>query len=493
MRSGSIWVALAALVAVQSASMPARADWLSRLGTLADRTGVRVERAASGLDAAAAQVKRLPAAKGAALAAHVGSEGHWTFVNRAGERYTAGTPEELKRVMGVLAPEVRADQRLTLMLTEDAVFKHRGLLKDLPRNADLMIAIEKEAYPLVRRAGAGETLFAEVRPNVLIELGERAAFDEAAWQLARPLDRARIRVLALEPGGPVVLAPSPRLDPQTRRALTDAIDPDKLAPALRSIAGQTAVLTGRIAGDQLVFRTASGVERSLVLKDLQEAALAADVNLVILQSATPRQPGARNWLWQRATVDGLERAVERAHLADFFNALGIDQSRLLVSAMPSGPGRVTLRAVPMTGESAPLSSLSGIFSEIVSEVAGKVVTTGVEASMRSAERQREVDQRLVAWLPSSVQNIYLGLMVLGLMGLATARRWWGRIWPAERREGYGGAFGYLAAAGLRLAAFVLVFMPVVAVVSAPRSALDGLRSLFGRSAARASTRGASPA
>lgn len=489
MRIRLMWAVLAVLLAIGGGSVTASADWLSRLGAIVERTGGVARGAATGsLEAAVAQVRRLPQSK-TALAAHVGSEGHWTFVNRSGERYTAGTPDEMKRVMTVLAPGVRADERVTLVLTEDTVFKQRGLLKDLPRGAELMIAIEKEVYPLVRRAGAADALYAEVRPNVLIELGERAQFDEAAWQLARPLERARIRVLALEPGGPVVLGPSPRLDPQTKRALTDAIDPDKLAPALRSIAGQTAVLTGRIAGDQLVFRTASGVERALVLKDLQEAALTADVNLVILQSATPRQPGARNWLWQRATVDGLERAVERAHLADFFNALGIDQSRLLVSAMPSGPGRVTLRAVPMNGDSAPLSGLSGIFSEIVSEVAGKVVTTGVEASMRSAERQREADQRLVAWLPSDAQNIYLGLMVLGLVGLTTARGWWGRIWPVERREGYSGLFGYLAAACLRSVAFLLVFMPLVAPVSAPMTAIAALRHLVGKPASAARAQG----
>ena len=41
--------------------------------------------------------------------------------------------------------------------------------------------------------------------------------------MTRPLQRARIRVVALEPGGPVGLSPLPKLDPQTKRALTDMI------------------------------------------------------------------------------------------------------------------------------------------------------------------------------------------------------------------------------------------------------------------------------
>ena len=34
-----------------------------------------------------------------------------------------------------------------------------------------------------------ERMFAEIRPNLLVEIGERRLFDEAAWQLARPLDQ----------------------------------------------------------------------------------------------------------------------------------------------------------------------------------------------------------------------------------------------------------------------------------------------------------------
>ena len=479
-----IGIVLAGMLALVAGRGPAAAEWLS---TVAERAGAfGAGKAGSSIEVAAARLGTIPSEKGTALAAHVGAEGHWTFLNKAGERFTAGTPDELKRVIGVLAPDASGkDARLTLVLTEDTVFKQRAALKDLPRGAELMIAIEGEAYPLVRRGPAAtDTIFAEVRPNLLVELADRAVFDEAAWQLARPLERARIRVLALEPGGPVVIAATPKLDAQTRRALTDAIDPDKLAPALRSISGQTAVLTGRIAGEQLAFRTASGAEKTLVLKDLMAAAEAADVNLVILQSATPRQPGARNWLWQRAAVDGLDRAVERAHLADFLSALGKDQSRLMVSVTSNGQGRVALRAVPVGPNNAPLSGLSGIFSEIVSEIAGKVVTTGVEASMRSAARQRELDRRLVSWLPSSVQFAYLGCLALGLVGLGLARSWWGRLWPAERRDAYSGSGGYLAAHALRLGLFAFVFVPLVAVAAAPLTLLGSGRPAQNGSRAR---------
>ena len=63
----------------------------------------------------AAHVKALPdQPSGIALAAQATQEGHWRFVNKAGETFTAGTPEELKRVAAVLLPEAKADAKSTL-------------------------------------------------------------------------------------------------------------------------------------------------------------------------------------------------------------------------------------------------------------------------------------------------------------------------------------------------------------------------------------------
>ena len=205
-----------------------------------------------------------------------------------------------------------------------------------------MSYVGKTAYPLLRRPGAaGERLLAQVRPHLLVELGDPGLFHEALFQLARPLKAAGIRVIALEPGGPGLLARAPRIDAASGRALTDAIDPDRLRHALAPLRGQTALVTGRVDGELLYFRPASGPERSLLLRDLTAAAEAADVNLVILKSAAPRQPGARNWLWQRAEVRGLDAALQRADLGDFLDALGASGGRMTVAATPQGALRTT--------------------------------------------------------------------------------------------------------------------------------------------------------
>ncbi len=428
-------------------------------------------RALDVLKAQSALIKGLD--KGSALAADVSPEGHWTFVNPAGERFTSASPDELKRVVPTLAPEAaKPGVRLVLAVTEDAIFRQRQHFLSLPlasdRRTDVLIVVGSDAYPVLRRGERGkEQLAAEIRPNILIELSERRLFDEAVWQLAHPLKRSQIRVLAVETGGPEKVSASPRLDPQTQRALTDQVSPAGLEGALRALARQTVLITARRDGDLLAFRPSSGPEHTRPLKDVLAAAEAADVNLVILQSSNPRQPGARSWWWGSISVGRLDDALGRDHLADFLNAIASPQAKLLVSAQDDAAGRIRLSARALKDESSPRTGIGDALSELASNIVGQVVVSGVEASLRDRVRETELDRRMVPWVPSLVQWAYAGLLALGLMGHATASQWWGRIWPAEARENYGGVFGYMAARAVRGVVYAVLFMPLVALASAP--------------------------
>lgn len=461
------WVAFAAVLLALAAHLawppPAAANWLTKIAREAGETGTKVGKLGLGaIDNAASHIKALPhVEKGAALAAHATPEGHWQFVNRSGEVYTAGTPAEMGRFVSTLAPEFAksGEGRLALYLSEDTVFAQRAALKDLPKDADLHLVFGKDAFPLLRRGD--DKLYAEIRPNVIAELADHNLFAEAAFQLARPLNKSNIRVLALEPGGPERISSAPRIDPATKSADIDRIDPAKLASGLLSIRGQTAVVTGRTDGAYLRYNPAVGGEQAIPLKDLAAAAEAADVNLVILQSSAPRQPGGRNWLWQKVEVAGLDDALKRATFADFLDALGANLGELSVTAAPHSSGRIVLRATPTGSSAAPVSTTIGNWlSEITSNITGHVVTSAVEVYANDKERQSELDLRLIPFLPSFVQFAVLTGWIFALLGLAVTRSWWARIWPPEQREDYGGAIGYYAANFVRLLAFVLLFMPL---------------------------------
>jgi hypothetical protein len=259
-------------------------------------------------------------------------------------------------------------------------------------------------------------------------------------------------VLALEPGGPKTLASVPRFDPATKSALVDQIDPGSLAQALGKLKGQTVLITGRVEGDALNVRPTSGPEQKLFVREIVRAAETADVNLVILKAAQPRQPGGRNWLWQKVEVAGLDEAMQRTTFADFLNALGASGGELSVTAARGSSGRIVLSAAPNGVPAVPLSDTVG---EWISELTGNVAVKAIEVHARDADRERELDARFIPGIPSAIQIGYLVGLVLGV-----AREWWGRIWPPEQRQEYRGAIGYRAAQAARISALVLVFLPL---------------------------------
>ncbi len=469
-------IALPAVAVLMLLAAPGgtQANWLAKITGAAEHAGPRAARhGTAAMDGAAAYVRSLPArADGVALAAQATQEGHWRFVNRAGETFTAGTPEEMKRAAGVLAPDAEAGARLTLYLTEDTVFLYRRALADLPRGTELHLVAGGQSYRILRRGeGAAERLFAEVRPSLLVELDDAERFREAIWQLSRPIDKTSVRVLALEPGGPPRLASTPGLDPATRRPLVDAIDPASLPAALGTVRGQTVLVTGRVDGRLLYVQPATGPERSLLLPDLFKAAEDADVNLIVLRAATtPRQPGGRNWLWQKVQVKGLEQAMQHARFADFLDALAAPGRHMRVSAAPSGRRTsLEIRSVADPVAMPAQRPVGGLFSGVVAELTGRVVTVGLDGSLRSAARQQELDWRLVPGIPSDLQIGYLALVLLGLLGVPASRGWWQRLWPPEAADDYEGRTGYWAARVVRGAAFLFLFLPLTAPAAAPLS------------------------
>lgn len=442
----------------------AQANWLSRLARgagEAGEAGLHAGKLGLGvLEGAAGYVAKLPPlGKGVPLAAHATPEGHWKFVNREGDVFTAGSADELARVREALAPGAAPDSKLSFYLSEETVFAEQSHLKDLALDADLHLVAGKDSYRLAWRGeGTSARLAAEVRPNITVPIQDRKLFHEAVFQLTRPLNRSNIRVLALEPGGPKTLASVPRFDPVTKMALVDEIDPGALPAAMGRLKGQTVLVSGRIDGDALFYKPATGAEQKLFVRELAAAAEASDVNLVILKAAQARQPGGRNWLWQKVEVAGLDEAMKRATFADFLSSLGAGGRGLNVSAAPGSPGRIVLRAMPEGEAAAPLTeTVAGWMGEIT----GNVAVQAVEVFARDAEREQELDARLIPGIPSELQFLYLLGLVQGVIGIAVARGWWARLWPPEARREYGGWIGYRAAQVARLVAFILVFLPIV--------------------------------
>ena len=242
-RAFSVWHLLAChllLVAALIEPSPGRsaeASWFGKVMGAAEQAAPRASGrlGAGALESAALHLRTLPtkADGSVALAAQATQEGHWRFVNKAGETFTAGTPEELKRAPRCCCPRPRPtpNSRSTSprILSSSTAPRSRTCRKA----PSFTSSLATRAIACCRRGeGAAERLFAEVRPGLVVEIADRKAFEEAVWQLARPLNKANVRVLALEPGGPPRLASTPRIDPATKRAMVDTIDPASLPAAL---------------------------------------------------------------------------------------------------------------------------------------------------------------------------------------------------------------------------------------------------------------------
>jgi hypothetical protein len=503
-----------ALLLVLASPGSAAANWRSSLNSslnnVAEWLGLKQAKPGS-LEGAIIALKSLTVpVNGAELVAAGSQEGHWTFVNKRGEKFTAASADELNRVVATLTPEIAAasgaEARLTLLLTEASVFEHRARLKDLPKGADLRLVVDGSVLPLRVRGDLSRTdqaaaLYAEIRPNLLVAVVNRVQFDEAVWQLNRPLKHAHVRVLALEPGGPPTITSAPKLDAATRRPLVDRLDPLRAADGIKALRGQTAIIVGRVEGKLLFVRGSSGPEQSVIVSDLVQAAVAADVNLLLLQSGSARQPGARNWFWQAAEVAGLDSALARAQLSDLLAVLGTGERPLTITPtvpeaiggdqVPGGPaaalGRVTLAAIPdfapglldsvLPGRATEVigGAVTGAIDEMMSGLTGRVVITAAKLHLLSRDRATELQGRLLPSVPTGWIEGYVGALLLGLLSWRRTSRWWQRLWPQERRGDYAGGFGFQSARAARGLVMLTLFTPLAGLAALPALLLSWLK------------------
>ncbi len=425
--------------------------------------------------ASAAALRALPGnATTPAIAAHATPEGHWLFTNAAGEAFTAGTPAELKRAPAVLAPDPKQNGEngfasVRLVLSRDSAFAGPGVLKDLPATAALYVAVD--GVILEARRTPRNTLAVMLRPGVSVEAIDKPDFLEALAQLRRPLDAARMRILSAVPGSPASLPSSPKYDAAQRGAAIDTVDPDRLPDALASIPRQTAILTARLDGANLAVLPPSGPERTISLSALNAAALAADIDLLILHADPPRQPGGRNWLWQRIQVSGLEHATKRGTLADFLDQLAGGTTVFAVTTTADGDTRTRLTAQPIPASMATTEGVTGwikqaagtVSSAVTGQVTGAVQPAAIHASLVSTVRRTELSHRLIPALPTSATTLYVIASLLGLFCLPVALRWWRKLWPREVRTDYINTRGYTLARAFRAVAFLTIFLPLAAL------------------------------
>ena len=442
-------------------------------------------------DAIAMLITRPIVAGQTELAAHLETEGHWQFANRAAERFTASGPQELLRAIKTLAPQAESPgHKLVITLTSTALFSTTKSLEDLPESAVLRAYVDDNGYPIQLRTKAAPLL--QVTPSMSLVASDWQSVSGALWHLNRTLPRNVMRVIGLEPGGPALMSSSPRIDPQTKQTLVDQLDPSALVTGLAGARGQFVVVKGRRRDDTISIRSSGAKEATLSFRELAATAAGFDIGLIFLDTSSPAQPGGRNWLWTPYDLQDVHKAgSEAARLVDVLSLIAGNR-RLVVQAGVSD-GRVLLEAKTdaQQGQSTASRWLRSM-SDAVTDLLGTTPAETITISLPSVARQKDLDRRVLRFLPFWTPWSYAALLMLGLLGWPTAQRWFVKVWPPEAIADYGNRAGWYAACAVRGAVFAFVFVPLAAIAAAPVQIMRRLVPSYAVTASRAETTRAPP-
>ncbi len=220
------------------------------------------------------------------------------------------------------------------------------------------------------------------------------------------------------------------------------------------------MIVGRVENGKLHFSPSSGGEISHDVEDLIRAAAENDINLIVLQTDAARQPGGRNWLWQKIEVGGLGDASKAASFGDFLDAMGARRGGFQLAASREGPGRVQIFARPLDGGAGLTGEAASMFEDTVGHVTGEIVTKAIDIHSRDQSAEMENDARLIPGIPTFVQIPYLAAVIAGMISWATVRSWWRRIWPPRETAVQSNRLARLLSKLARELSFFLVFLPL---------------------------------
>ena len=409
------------------------------------------------LEAAADYLQATPKAGALGLmVAAASAEGQWVFVNARGERATAADAGEVAKVLEFLEPEFSAkpEAGFTFLLTLKTAAERRAFLAELPAGANFQLFFQGGSLALTLGEGQPPELSHASAGGLTVPIHTASQFAGTEAFLNREIPRGGVRLLALEPGAARFLPGRRPREAEDQTLSAEAIDPYKARDVFRSIAGGTAIVTGAIDSGLLHFQPATGNEQTVIVDDLEQAAIDADIDLLIIDTGTPRQPGASNMLWQTAALARGSEVLASRRMQDLLAALSSGAGALRVEMTEPASSEVW-RFVLTPGQG------QGTFGGMIGAVTGELTPVAIRVSARTSGRIAELDRRLLPGIQSEVQFAYLGLFGLGLLGWPVALGWW-------RRYGFQGIAGGIV--------FVLAFVPLVSPAAVIGRMLAVLRS-----------------
>jgi len=344
-------------------------------------------------------------------------------------------------------------QTIKFYLDPDQLFAvDNRLLKQLD---GLNLFTNGKAFPVKMIEGVNPFWRITLRENLHLKANSPEALEEGLWQLNKNLNKANIRLVSFAPDLDD-LPLSVQVSPVGKVPDLTFINPDYLENSLNVLRHQTLMVTGKRIGGRLEIKGIKGKSTFVDLNELQAIALKHDINLIILESSKPAQLGTSIFPWNKSAKQAnLEKAFSTETYGDFLSSLSGKNKSIFEFEQKDG-SFVSFRNSPSKVNNsrsvAPDADVDGV------EVAAHITFHVARIIGHTQSHDREMNNRIVSFLPSWVFPSYLFNILTGFLAVRLSRSTFQKIWPIKIREEYRNWLSFAFFRLLRMFFFVFIFL-----------------------------------
>lgn len=293
--------------------------------------------------------------------------------------------------------------------------------------------------------------------NVVLRVKTMDEVRDGLWMLQRPSMARAVRFVKLDKKAASAL-PS---NTYASGFAVESVAADGLIDSMKSVRNQTLVLSGRIIDGQL--RGSAKDSFAVPMQKLQQVADKNDIRLVVLDSDQPD-------LVLKKVSHSMRQAVKDNHaqyesIGDFFNRLSDPDSpnRLELHASRSGENQIAIQW--QATKAVTTGNMFNTNAEILKHMPVHLLLHSTLFYIQDQERSKELDDRIIPNVPSTIQFYVIISVVLGFTALGTSWRLWRKLWPRRMRSEYRYLLVFMLQWSLHRLLFLLLFIPTLGAFS----------------------------
>jgi len=436
------------LLSVNSAQAGLLSKLTKEVGDAASGGGKNLHKALPSADDGAWFARKLPDIDDVEnLALIPGENGNWRIVTTTGDELQLSSLDDLSETVrkakdrqagGRLANGATIGpgqaRRVQIAIRETDFFKLRKTEFAIPENGTLnLVRANGRSHPLSAvKIGSVRHLVVEIGDAAFVNSANARALDANLKFLNTSVNKGNFAIGSFDRGNKVFRSGADR-GSGTNVSL---LDPDGLASSLAKLKNRTLLVSGKISPDPQTGALTltvkdKGKTRMIDIRAFESTAERQRVNLVIVDSRSPVQPGS-TWFSKTEIEKRFANAQASVTQEDFLRALAPRNAKILFNAGEIGGTRITMGA----RFSAPTESVGTISGTASDYSAGSwLLEAGFRSGMRAVrinaenpDHTEEVNNRWIPWV-SNFALIGGGLVLLVFVYVSiTTWKWWMSLW-----------------------------------------------------------------